>query len=119
MVTMEGLQMGETPRAGRLSAMIGLILRSKKSIALCDCFIVCGVLFPSIISKCLRYGLTVSIVLIFKFCGENMSDKLEATPSEIFDVVPFQESGQLGVAERTENSGLGCAQSSRPWSLPF
>jgi len=46
-----------------------------------------------------------------------MRDKLEATRSEIFDVVPFQERRQLGIAEHTENSGLGCAQSPRPRSL--
>jgi len=43
-----------------------------------------------------------------------MRDKLEATRSEIFDVVPFQESRQLGIAEHTENSRLSCAQSPRP-----
>jgi len=47
-----------------------------------------------------------------------MRDQLEAARSEIFDVVPFQESRQLGIAEHTENSGLGCAQSPRPRSLP-
>ena len=46
-----------------------------------------------------------------------MRDELEATRSEIFDVVPFQESRQLGIAGDTENSGLGCAQSPCPRSL--
>ena len=44
-------------------------------------------------------GLTVSIVLIFKFFVENMRDKLEATLSKTFDVVPFQKSRQLGGSE--------------------
>ena len=38
-------------------------------------------------------------------------------PSEIFDVIPFQESRQLGIAEHLENSGLGCAESPRLRSL--
>lgn len=63
-------------------------------------------------------GLMVSILLTFEFCVENMRDKLEATQSEIFDVVPFQESRQLGIAEPPEYSGLGCAQPPRPRSLP-
>ena len=45
-----------------------------------------------------------------------MRDKIGATRSEIFDQVPFQESRQLGIAEHTENSGLGCAQSPCPRS---
>ena len=52
-------------------------------------------------------GLTVSIVLIPKFCFENtgMRDKLEAALSEIFDVVPFQKSiiGSLA-SKNTGNS---------------
>ena len=46
-----------------------------------------------------------------------MRDKVEATPSEVFNVAPFQESRQLGIAEHTERSILGCAQSPRPRSL--
>jgi len=46
-------------------------------------------------------GLRVSIVLILKFSVE-MRDKLEATRSEIFDVVPVRGSSQLGTLERRE-----------------
>ena len=46
---------------------------------------------------------------------------MEATRrvSEILDVVPFQESRQLGIAEHTGNSKLGCTLSSGPRSLPL
>ena len=47
-------------------------------------------------------GLTASIVQNFYFCVEKVRDKLEATRSEIFDVVPFQEGQQLGIAEHRE-----------------
>jgi len=43
--------------------------------------------------------------------------KLEATP-EIFEVVPFQEDRQLGIAEHREFwIRLGCVRSPRPRSL--
>jgi len=41
----------------------------------------------------------------------------EETPSEISDVVPFQESRQLSMAEHIKNSVLGCPQSPLPKSL--
>ena len=47
-------------------------------------------------------------MLIFKFSVGNICEKLEATTSEIFDLVPFQESGRLGIGHR-EKSGFGCA----------
>jgi len=45
-----------------------------------------------------------------------MRRRREATSSKIFDMAPFQECRQLGIAN-TQNSGLGCAQSPRPRSL--
>ena len=46
-----------------------------------------------------------------------MPGKLEATP-ELFDVVPFQEDRQHGIAEHREFwIRLGCARSPRPRGL--
>jgi len=43
-----------------------------------------------------------------------MRDKLEATKSEIFDLVLIHESRQLGIVEHAENSRFGCARSPPP-----
>ena len=50
--------------------------------------------------------------LVHRIDGVNSSfnsvcDKLEATLLEIFDVIPFQESRQLGIVEYTEKSACG------------
>lgn len=47
-----------------------------------------------------------------------MRDKLEATKSEIFDLVPIQKRRQLGIWN-AEKAWIGCACFSSTWSLPI